>query len=62
MMPYNTDYMQGSRGEKTSFYFQPQIDGYYRINNNLNMPFSKKPKFIHRFFTKLLLGWVWVDK
>ena len=23
--------------------------------------FTKKPNIIHRFFSRILLGWVWVD-
>ena len=47
---------------KLIFHGDIPIDGSYIINNNLSITFSKKPKLIHRFFTKLLLGWVWVDK
>tara|TARA_R110000744_G_scaffold3157_4_gene12231 strand:+ start:172 stop:372 length:201 start_codon:yes stop_codon:yes gene_type:complete len=35
--------------------------GGYTINGYLTFSFIKKPNFIHRFFSKLLLGWVWKD-
>jgi hypothetical protein len=49
---------------KLSIYpnFSPIIyAGYYKIGGNTGMQisFSKKPKWIHRKFTKLLLGWEW---
>ena len=41
------------------WYVKPK--GSYLINNELSFTFKKKPNFIHRFFTKLLLGWEWKD-
>ena len=44
--------------------FSPIIyAGYYKIGGNTGMQISlsKKPKWIHRKFTKLLLGWEWID-
>jgi hypothetical protein len=37
--------------------------GYYKIGGNIGMQIflGKKPKWIHRKFTKLLLGWEWKD-
>ncbi len=36
--------------------------GSYTINDNLVVAFQAKPNYIHRFFTKLLLGWEWKDE
>ena len=35
--------------------------GYYVVNDHLFMYMNKRPNFIHRFFSKLLLGWEWHD-
>lgn len=35
--------------------------GSYKIGFNYFIYLQKKPNIIHRFFTKLLLGWVWKD-
>ena len=35
--------------------------GSYKIGSNYFIYLQKKPNFVHRFFTKLLLGWVWKD-
>lgn len=35
--------------------------GFYRINVNFAIAFVNKPNLFHRVFTKLLLGWEWVD-
>ena len=35
--------------------------GSYKIGFNYFIYLQKKPNFVHRFFTKLLLGWVWKD-
>ncbi len=47
----------------------PQIDfvggyaitGKGKLEHSLIFKFVKKPNRIHRFFCKLLLGWIWVD-
>lgn len=39
----------------------PKHEGSYMIGHNVFVYLQKKPKSIHRFFTKLLLGWVWKD-
>ena len=35
--------------------------GSYKIGSNYFIYLQKKPNFVYRFFTKLLLGWVWKD-
>tara|TARA_B100000767_G_scaffold120487_1_gene114815 strand:- start:38 stop:223 length:186 start_codon:yes stop_codon:yes gene_type:complete len=34
------------------------VDG---STDKIRFNFSKKPNFIHRFFSRILLGWVWED-
>jgi hypothetical protein len=36
--------------------------GSYKIGKSFHVFFEKKPKSIHRFFTKLFLGWQWKDQ
>ena len=36
--------------------------GYYKIGKSFHIFFEEKPKSIHRFFTKLFLGWKWQDQ
>ena len=40
----------------------PKQAGYYRIGKSFNIFFEKKPCGLHRFFTKVLLGWNWFDQ
>ena len=40
---------------------QKQV-GYYKIGKSFHVFFEQKPKTIHRYFTKLLLGWKWHDQ
>ena len=40
---------------------QKQV-GYYKIGKSFHIFFEEKPKSIHRFFTKLFLGWQWKDQ
>ena len=40
----------------------PKQVGYYRIGKSFNIFFEKKPCGLHRFFTKVLLGWNWFDQ
>ena len=40
----------------------PKQVGYYRIGKSFHVFFDKKPKAIHRYFTKLFLGWKWHDQ
>lgn len=40
---------------------QPKQVGYYRIGKSFNIFFEKKPCGLHRFFTKVLLGWTWFE-
>ena len=39
----------------------PPPVGRYIVNEHMHWSFPKKPKFIHRFFSKLLLGGEWID-
>lgn len=41
---------------------QPKQAGYYRIGKSFNIFFEKKPCGLHRFFSKILLGWNWFDQ
>jgi hypothetical protein len=36
--------------------------GYYKIGKSFHVFFEEKPKSIHRYFTKLFLGWKWHDQ
>lgn len=36
--------------------------GSYVVGKSFHIYFDKKPKSVHRFFTKLLLGWKWNDQ
>jgi hypothetical protein len=40
----------------------PKQVGYYKIGKSFHVFFEQKPKSIHRFFTKLFLGWQWKDQ
>lgn len=35
--------------------------GKYVVNDNLHIYFKTKPSLVNRLFTRLLLGWKWVD-
>ena len=37
------------------------VTGKGRLENSLIFKFVRKPNIIHRFFCKVLLGWIWVD-
>lgn len=42
----------------------PIYVGSYQITseaNSMRFMFVKKPNIIHRFFCRILLGWVWID-
>lgn len=44
--------------------FLPTHAGGYQIgdeNGSVTFNIGKKPNFIHRFFTRVLLGWKWID-
>ena len=41
---------------------KPIQAGSYKIGKSFHVFFEQKPKLIHRFFTKLFLGWVWKDQ
>lgn len=36
--------------------------GYYKIGKSFHVFFQEKPNSIHRYFTKLFLGWKWHDQ
>ena len=36
--------------------------GSYKIGKSFHVFFEVKPNVIHRYFTKLLLGWKWQDQ
>lgn len=38
------------------------LSGSKNSNYNFRVMLKNKPCYIHRFFSKLLLGWVWIDK
>lgn len=40
----------------------PKQVGYYKIGKSFHIFFEEKPNAIHRFFTKLFLGWKWQDQ
>jgi hypothetical protein len=43
---------------------QPVFAGYYKIGDSsgsMNIFLGNKPKWIHRKFCNLLLGWRWID-
>ena len=42
----------------TSF---PKYVGYYTIHEGFDIHFYTKPKWIYRYFTRILLGWIWKD-
>jgi hypothetical protein len=41
---------------------KPKQIGYYRVGRGFNIFFEKKPNGLRRFFTKVLLGWEWIDQ
>jgi hypothetical protein len=42
--------------------YKPVQAGSYKIGKSFHIFFDKKPNPIHRFFTKLFLGWKWQDQ
>lgn len=36
--------------------------GYYKIGKSFHIFFEEKPNAVHRYFTKLFLGWKWHDQ
>lgn len=51
---------QGWVTSSTGFGF-PKTVGSYQIGGNLQVHLNHKPNRVHRYFTKLLLGWEWID-
>ena len=52
---------------KFSDYIQKIECGYYKIcgesdENNILFAFYKKPIWLHRMCSRILLGWVWIDR
>ena len=43
------------------FHQQPAWVGHWIINPQFKVASTKKPNWIHRYFSKLLLGWEWSD-
>ena len=41
---------------------KPIQAGSYKIGKSFHVFFEVKPSAIHRYFTKLLLGWKWQDQ
>ena len=41
---------------------KPIQAGSYKVGKSFHIFFEKKPNSVHRFFTKLFLGWVWQDQ
>jgi len=41
---------------------KPIQAGSYKVGKSFHIFFDKKPNSIHRFFTKLCLGWEWHDQ
>jgi hypothetical protein len=41
---------------------KPNQVGSYKVGKSFHIFFDKKPNSLHRFFTKLLLGWKWHDQ
>ena len=40
----------------------PEYVGKYEITPNFHVYLQTKPFWLHRYMTKILLGWVWVDQ
>lgn len=52
-------------GDGVTVELYPNRVGHWEIGSGLSkmvLPQDKKPNPFHRFFSKLLLGWEWVDK
>lgn len=43
------------------FIGNPKYVGCYILSGNWSFYFQKKPSWLHRKMTKLLLGWEWKD-
>lgn len=61
---YNKDYddlvLRSGEVWNLSFY-QKKVAGSYKIGESTFIYLKNKPNYIHRCFTKLLLGWEWKD-
>jgi hypothetical protein len=47
--------------EQIKFYELPKELGCWVISNNFHVYVSKKPSWLHKKFSKFLLGWDWKD-
>ena len=41
--------------------YEPYVGYYDIIPGEFKISFKRKPNFIHRWFTRILLGWKWYD-
>lgn len=48
--------------EDFSIFEPPKDVGHWQVSEGACFYLKSKPNFIIRFFTRLLLGWIWVDK
>jgi len=39
----------------------PQYKGRWEINESFHVHCTKRPKLIHRWYTRIMLGWIWKD-
>jgi hypothetical protein len=57
----DTDLINDEEVAIYKFHEQPKWVGHWIINPQFKVSATKKPSAIHRYFTKLLLGWEWSD-
>lgn len=65
-MLHNTaDYKEYNSATISQYVKPPVYAGAYRIGkedtNNLYISLNYKPNRIHRFFSRVLIGWYWVE-
>jgi len=46
---------------KYKFWQPPKPVGAYKVGDNFYITFIKKPNWLNRKFTEMILGWTWVD-
>lgn len=39
----------------------PKYVGGYKVGDNFHIALIKKPAWLHRKFTRIILGWNWID-
>lgn len=59
---YNLDEELVMRAGEVVGIVKPKQAGSYKIGKSFHIFFENKPNVIHRYFTKLLLGWEWKDQ